>query len=175
MPMRLRAYKHQGICFKPAPNNPMDMASSAFKALYESVHALLCGFASAARDGEKMSPAIYTKFVGLYVTPQMEDFLKVLAKRQKATLSDVVRQAIREYLDVQESLIGSRSRLGRTVMNELQTTQNRIGQQLNHMTALLLAAVVLQQLQRGEPGNRLMEQIVQLAGQIEQHLPKGEQ
>ena len=37
---------------------------------------------------------------------------------------------------------------------------------------LLLAAVVLQQIQRGESGGRIMEQIVQLAGQIEEYLPE---
>jgi hypothetical protein len=40
------------------------------------------------------------------------------------------------------------------------------------MSALLLAAVILQQIQRGEAGGRVMEQIVQLAGQIEDHLPE---
>jgi hypothetical protein len=43
------------------------------------------------------------------------------------------------------------------------------------VTALLLAAVILQQIQRGEPGSRVMEQIVQLAGQIEEHLPEVKQ
>ena len=50
--------------------------------------------------------------------------------------------------------------------------QNRLVRQINHMSALLLAAVILQQIQRGESGSRVMEQIVQLAGQIEDHLPE---
>jgi hypothetical protein len=41
------------------------------------------------------------------------------------------------------------------------------------MSALLLAAVILQQIQRGESGDRVMVQIAQLAGQIEEHLPGG--
>ena len=118
-----------------------------------------------------MSPALYDARINVPVTKQMRHFVEVLAKRQESTVADVARQALREYLDAQEELIGSRSRLGRTVMTEMEMMQNRLVKQLNRMSALLLAAVVLQQLQRGEPGNRVMEQIVQLAGQIEQHLP----
>jgi hypothetical protein len=87
-------------------------------------------------------------------------------------VAEVARQALREYLDAQEELIGSRSRLGRSVMDQIEVVQNRLVRQLNHMSALLLAAVILQQIQRGESGNRVMEQIVQLAGQIEEHLPE---
>ena len=118
-----------------------------------------------------MSPILYDARINVPVTQQMRHFVEVLAKRQESTVADVARQALRDYLDAQEELIGSRSRLGRTVMTEMEMMQNRLVKQLNRMSALLLAAVVLQQLQRGEPGNRLMEQIVQLAGQIQQHLP----
>lgn len=122
----------------------------------------------------KKKPATYGKQFTVQVTEQMLQFIDGVALRQHTSRADITRQALREYLDMQENLIGSRSRLGRTVMNELQATRNRIGQQLNHMTALLLAAVVLQQLQRGEPGDRIMEQITQLASKVEQHLPKEE-
>lgn len=121
-----------------------------------------------------MSPVLYDARINVPVTQQMRHFVEVLAKRQESTVADVARQALRDYLDAQEELIGSRSRLGRTVMTEMEMMQNRLVKQLNRMSALLLAAVVLQQLQRGEPGNRLMEQIVQLAGQIQQHLPAEE-
>jgi len=123
----------------------------------------------------KKKPATYGKQFTVQVTEPMLQFIDSVALRQHSSRADITRQALREYLDMQENLIGSRSRLGRTVMSELQATRNIIRQQLNHMSALLLAAVVLQQLQRGEPGDRIMDQIVQLAGQIEQHLPKGEQ
>ena len=119
-----------------------------------------------------MSPAKYDARINVPVTKQIRQFVEVLAKRQDTNVAEVTRQALREYLDGQEELIGSRSRLGRTVMSEMETMQNRLVRQLNHMSALLLAAVVLQQIQRGESGGRIMEQIVQLAGQIEEHLPE---
>jgi hypothetical protein len=119
-----------------------------------------------------MSPAKYDARINVPVTSQMRHFVEILAKRQDTNVAEVTRQALREYLDVQEGLIGSRSRLGRTVMTELETMQNRLIRQLNHMSALLLAAVILQQIQQGAQGSRVMEQIVQLASQIEEHLPE---
>ena len=119
-----------------------------------------------------MSPATYDKQFTVQVTEQMLHVIDLMAKRQGSSRAEVTRQALREYLDAQEELIGSRSRLGRTVMSEMESMQNRLVRQLNHMSALLLAAVVLQQIQRGESGGRVMEQIVQLAGQIEDHLPE---
>ena len=119
-----------------------------------------------------MSPAPYSRQFTIQVTEQMLHFIDLIAKRQGTSRAEVTRQALREYLDTQEELIGSRSRLGRTVMSEMETMQNRLVRQLNHMSALLLAAVILQQIQRGESGGRVMEQIVQLAEQIEDHLPE---
>ena len=119
-----------------------------------------------------MSPATYEKQFTIQVTEQMLHFIDLLAKRQHTSRAEVTRQALREYLDGQEELIGSRSRLGRTVMGQIEVVQNRLVRQLNHMSALLLAAVILQQIQRGESGDRVMEQIVQLADQIEEHLPE---
>ena len=119
-----------------------------------------------------MSPATYDKQFTIQVTEQMLHFIDLMAKRQRSSRAEVTRQALREYLDGQEELIGSRSRLGRTVMGQIEGVQNRLVRQLNHMSALLLAAVILQQIQRGESGGRVMEQIVQLADQIEEHLPE---
>ena len=119
-----------------------------------------------------MSPATYDKQFTIQVTAQMLHFIDLMAKRQRSSRAEVTRQALREYLDGQEELIGSRSRLGRTVMGQIEGVQNRLVRQLNHMSALLLAAVILQQIQRGESGGRVMEQIVQLADQIEEHLPE---
>ena len=119
-----------------------------------------------------MSPATYDKQFTVQVTEQMLHFIDLMAKRQRTSRAEVTRQALREYLDTQEELIGSRSRLGRTVMGQIEVVQNRLVRQLNHMSALLLAAVILQQIQRGESGGRVMEQIVQLADQIEEHLPE---
>ena len=119
-----------------------------------------------------MSPAMYDARINVPVTKQMRHFVEVVSKRQETNVAEVARQALREYLDAQEEMIVSRSRLGRSVMDQLEVVQNRLVRQLNHMSALLLAAIILQQPQRGERGNRIMDQIVQLAGQIEDHLPE---
>ena len=119
-----------------------------------------------------MSSPTYDARINVPVTKQMCHFVEVVSKRQETNVAEVARQALREYLDAQEEMIVSRSRLGRSVMDQLEVVQNRLVRQLNHMSALLLAAIILQQPQRGERGNRIMEQIVQLAGQIEDHLPE---
>lgn len=119
-----------------------------------------------------MSPATYDKQFTVQVTEQMLHFIDLMAERQHTSRAEVTRQALREYLDAQEQLIGSRSRLGRSVLDQIEAVQNRLVRQLNQMSALLLAAVILQQIQRGEAGNRVMDQIVQLAAQIEEHLPE---
>jgi metal-responsive CopG/Arc/MetJ family transcriptional regulator len=119
-----------------------------------------------------MSPATYDKQFTIQVTQQMLSFIDLMADRQRTSRAEVTRQALREYLDNQEKLIGSRSRLGRSVMDQIELVQNRLIRQINHMSALLLAAVILQQMQHGESGARVMKQIVQLAGQIEEHLPE---
>ena len=119
-----------------------------------------------------MSPATYDKQFTIQVTEQMLHFIDLMSERQHTSRAEVTRQALREYLDGQEELIGSRSRLGRTVMSQIEVVQNRLVRQLNHMSALLLAAVILQQIQSGESGGRVMEEIVQLAGQIVEHLPE---
>jgi metal-responsive CopG/Arc/MetJ family transcriptional regulator len=119
-----------------------------------------------------MSPATYDRQFTVQVTEQMLSFVDLMANRQRTSRAEVTRQALREYLDAQEKLIGSRSRLGRTVMDQLQVVQNRLMRQLNHMSALLLSAVILQQIQQGESGSRVMDQIVQLADQIEEALPE---
>jgi hypothetical protein len=118
---------------------------------------------------------VYTKSLVLNVTPEMHQFVKLLAARQDTTMNDVIRQAVREHLDVQEGVIGSRSRLGRTVIAELGAIRNELVQRLDHMSTLLLAAVILQQIQRGESGSRVMEQITKLAHQIEDRLPEARQ
>lgn len=116
----------------------------------------------------------YPQEVSVPMTSQMYQLLDQLAEHDRLTKADILRQALRDYLDVQDGLLGSRSRMGNRVARQLEEIQNRLVKQLNHMSALLLAAVILQQIQRGEPGDRVMEKIVQLASQVEEHLPGGQ-
>lgn len=119
-----------------------------------------------------MSSAPCSRQFTIQVTDQTLQFIDALALRQHTSRSEIVRQAIREYLDDKENVIGSRSRLGHTVMGELEAMRTQFVHQLNHMSALLLAAVILQQVQHGESGTRIMAQITRLADQIEEHLPR---
>lgn len=116
----------------------------------------------------------YPQEVSVPMTSQMYQLLDQLAEHDRVTKADILRQALRDYLDVQDGLLGSRSRMGNRVARQLEEIHNRLVKQLNRMSALLLAAVILQQIQRGEPGDRVMEKIVQLAGQVEGHLPGGQ-
>jgi hypothetical protein len=91
----------------------------------------------------------YTKRVWLQVTPEMYQFVALMADRQRSSVNDVIRQAIREYLDVQEDLLGSRSRLGRTVIGRL------------------LAAMIILMTERGQDSKQVISRISNLASHPE--------
>ena len=105
----------------------------------------------------------YDKHIQLYMTSQMHDFVQLVARRQQTTMSDVIRQAIREYLDVQEDLIGSRSRLGARVLRSLEGMQQRLLEQTTRQGRLQLAAMIVlfERLEAVEPGT--LAKIVELA------------
>jgi phage tail tape-measure protein len=109
----------------------------------------------------------YTKRVWLQVTPQMYQFVALMAERQRSSVNDVIRQAIREYLDVQEDLLGSRSRLGRTVISRLETMQFRLLRQLRHLSKLLLAAMIILMTEKGQDSRQVISRISNLASHPE--------
>ena len=110
-----------------------------------------------------MSPAPYSRQFTIQVTEQMLHFVDTLAVRQNTSRADVVRQALRAYLDVQEDTIASRTRLGRGVINRLdQMEQRLLGQQMRADT-LLLCAIILMQMRQGVQGADFLERINQLA------------
>ena len=100
--------------------------------------------------------------INVPVTQQMRDLVEALARRQHITVADVARQAIREYLDAQEDVIGSRSRFGSKVARQLEELQNRLSEQQIRADAMLLAAIILQQMRRGAEGSEVLAQVVQL-------------
>lgn len=107
----------------------------------------------------------YTKEIRLFVTPEMHQFLKLMAERNETSLNDVVRQAIREQLDVQEDIITSRSRLGRTVMRQLDAMHSQVLKELRHLSTLLLAAVVVLLIEQGHDAGEAAKRIANLARQ----------
>jgi len=92
----------------------------------------------------------------------MRHLVEALARRQHITVADVARQAIHEYLDAQEDVIGSRSRFGSKVARQLEELQNRLSEQQIRADAMLLAAIILQQMRRGAEGSEVLAQVVQL-------------
>jgi Arc/MetJ-type ribon-helix-helix transcriptional regulator len=107
----------------------------------------------------------YSKHVSAYVTPEMYQFLQLLAERHKVSVSDVVRQAIREHLDEQEDVIGSRSRLGRTMMDRMEAMHRQLLRQLLHLGKLLLAAVIVLLSEQGIDADQVVKRVTTVARQ----------
>jgi hypothetical protein len=97
----------------------------------------------------------------------MYQFVALMAERQRSSVNDVIRQAIREDLDVQEDLLGSRSRLGRTVISRLETMQFQLLRQLRHLSKLLLAAMIILMTERGQDSRQVISRISNLASHPE--------
>ena len=110
-----------------------------------------------------MSPAPYSRQFTIQVTEQMLHFIDALALRQDASRADVVRQALRAYLDVQEDTIASRTRLGRGVMSRLDKMEHRLLGQQMHADTVLLSAIILMQMRQGADGAEVLDKINQLA------------
>ena len=110
-----------------------------------------------------MSPAPYSRQFTIQVTEQMLHFIDARALRQDASRADVVRQALRAYLDVQEDTIASRTRLGRGVMSWLDKMEHRLLGQQMHADTVLLSAIILMQMRQGVQGAEFLDEINRLA------------
>ena len=116
------------------------------------------------RHGDRLIVAQkYDERITVALTSQMAQYLRLLAGRQRTSVGDVVRQAVREYLDRQEDVIGGRSRVGSRIARQLEQMQAGFLQQHLHASTLLLAAVILLQMKQGAQGSDVLDQIVQLA------------
>ena len=105
----------------------------------------------------------YDERISLAITSQMHDYLKLLADRQKTSVGDVVRQAVRDYIDHQDEVIGSRSRVGSRITRQLEQMQHQFLKQQSHAHVLLLAAIILSQMRHGTQGSEVLKQVAQLA------------
>lgn len=101
--------------------------------------------------------------ITVHFTGSMFQFLETVASRQKTSIGDVVRQAVREYLDVQEDVMGSRSRMGSRVARQLEEMQNRFLERQVRANTLLLSAIILLQMKQGAQGSQVLAQLVELA------------
>lgn len=105
----------------------------------------------------------YPREVSVPMTAQMHQFLEQLAERNHINLADVVRQATREYLDVQEDLMGSRSRMGNRVAHQLDLIRQQMLEQQIRSDIHLLAAIILLEMRSGRQGADVLAQIAKLA------------
>lgn len=105
----------------------------------------------------------FSKHISAYVTPEMYQFLQLMAERHKLSVSDVVRQAIREHLAAQEDVIGSRSRLGRTVIARIEAMHGELLQQQTSASKLLLAAVFILLTEQGIGAEPALKRMLNLA------------
>lgn len=113
----------------------------------------------------QLSGPKYEARINVPVTARMYQLADLLAKRQDTTLADVARQAIHEYLEAQEDLVNSRSRLGRTVMSRMDTMHNQLLRQLLHLSKLLLAAVIVLLSEQGIDANQVVKRVTTVARQ----------
>ena len=110
-----------------------------------------------------MSSAPYSRQFTIQVTDQTLQFIDALALRKHTSRSEIVRQAIREYLDVQENVIGSRTRFGSNMARQLEEVQKRLSEQQLRADTLLMAAIILQQMRQGAEGSAVLAQVAKLA------------
>jgi hypothetical protein len=109
----------------------------------------------------------YDRHIRLYVTDEMHGFLKLLAERHDSSVAEEVRQAVRDHLDAQDDVIGSRSRLGRRVMTELEQMQHHLLGQIAHQGKLQLAATIVLLAEQGLRGPDIVKRITDLAARPE--------
>ena len=70
----------------------------------------------------------FTKRINVYVTVEMQSKLEQISDQRGAqmTVPDVVREAVRLYLDDQEQVIGSRRHFQKTLRDEMEAAQRII-------------------------------------------------
>ena len=105
----------------------------------------------------------YPQEVSVPMTSRMYQFLEQLAERGHVTKADVVRQALRDYLDQQEDMIGSRSRMGNRVAHQLDQIRQQLLEQQVRSDTHLLAAIILQEMRSGRQGADVLARIAKLA------------
>lgn len=77
----------------------------------------------------------------LAMTPEMHSLLAQLASKQprNVTEADLIREAIRQYLDGQEDIIGSRKHFQKSLQERIDRLESALGFQLNVLLYLLAA------------------------------------
>jgi hypothetical protein len=105
----------------------------------------------------------YPEEVSVPMTAQMCQHVEQLAQRTRVSKADIIRQAVRDYIDHQDEVLGSRSRVGSRIARQLEEMQGQFLERQTHTATLLLAAIILIQMRQGTQGSDVLKQIVQLA------------
>ena len=105
----------------------------------------------------------------LSMTPEMRDRLAQLVSKQPrdVTEADLIREAIRLYLDNQEDIIGSRRHFHRSLQERLDRLEGALAFQLNVLIYLLAALEPVESAERiaeailaaGRDGEQLLAQM----------------
>ena len=105
----------------------------------------------------------------LSTTPEMRDRLAQLVSKQPrdVTEADLIREAIRLYLDNQEDIIGSRRHFQRSLQERLDRLEGALAFQLNVLIYLLAALEPVESAERiaeailaaGRDGEQLLAQM----------------
>jgi Arc/MetJ-type ribon-helix-helix transcriptional regulator len=84
-------------------------------------------------------PATYTTRRSVAMTPQLRARLQQLLARQgkDVTEADLIRQAIREFLDRQEDITGSRAHFRKTFQTRIDTLEDALTFRLDALLALV--------------------------------------
>lgn len=71
------------------------------------------------------------KSISVKVSDDLDHHLRIVARKQNKHVGEVVRQAVREYLDKQDDIIGSRTYYHKTMRNHLDSVESRLTFQLH--------------------------------------------
>ncbi len=90
-----------------------------------------------------MSQSVYTCHFSVSITPEMDNHLETLAKvrtrsGKPVSKAEIVRDAIRWYLDQQDDLHGSRKQIARSLEGKLAALTDEVslmGETLEHLSA----------------------------------------
>jgi len=88
-----------------------------------------------------MAQAKYTVHRSVAMTPEMRDLLAQLVSKQPRSVSEaeIIRDAIRQYIDGQEDIIGSRKHFQKSLQERVEKLELALAFHLNVLVYLLAA------------------------------------
>src|SRR5260370_30575232 len=99
--------------------------------------------------------------LSFYVTEELHNKLELLRQKRgkRATISDVSRDALRNYVDQQENIIGSRAHFNKTVREYLNEMETRLHQEMEQLTTKFTNLMLLKPNQNNDQGTVLSTEL----------------